>query len=231
VHHDILPEDMGSVRLLWDGETPYGLRCRVHHLGTGATYEMTKEKAERGILHLNNSVAVLFPDAFKGPVPPTRGAYEATWLQPGSGYIPEGEDWALDPIVVHEFVFDGAWFSQVNAIVYDDDDDRMFTINLKLYTPDGAASFEPVSAELTVPDWDTPLGPVEATWNDHNLSEGDISHYSLFYPSGEFGLRLGGDVENGQYVLRWRKKHGAGWRYVDKPHHFEVRDGVLVTDE
>jgi hypothetical protein len=227
VHYEDLPADFGSVRLRWDGATPFGLRCTARHLDTGAVYKMTKAKG--GGFDVEGGVAVLFPDAFSGPVPPRPGRYEATWSTPSSGYVGDDEDPPTDALIIHEFDFAGAWYSVVNAIVQNED--RMFVLNLKLYSPDGRPSDEPVSTELTLPAQMDPLEPVKAPWNDYNVSDGDVPHYSLFYPSNDFGRMVGDQVENGGYTLRWRKRHGIGWRYVDKPHHFEIRDGMLVTDE
>lgn len=229
VHYEVLPEDVGSVRLRWDGGTPFGLRCTARHLDTGAAYKMTKAKG--GGFDVDGGVAVLFPDAFIGPVPPKPGRYEATWSTPASGYFGDDEDPPTDDLIVHEFDFAGAWYSQVIAIHREEEDTRMLVINLKLYTPDGSESPDPVSAELHLPGGGVALGPVAAEWNEHNVHEDDQAHYSLFFPSGSFGMEFGDEVENGEYVLRWRQKHGIGWHYLDKPHHFEISNGVLVTDQ
>lgn len=120
------------------------------------------------------------------------------------------------------------WESTVTGVTRNDRDNRLVTIHLKLDTPGAKQSDEEISAELKPPSKPA-LAPVEARWRDHNLHEGEAPHYSLFFPIA-FPVPRDEPIDNGWYVLKWRQRHGASWRYVTDPHLFEIRNGELMTD-
>jgi hypothetical protein len=123
------------------------------------------------------------------------------------------------------------WESKVVGIVLKDEDNRLITINLQLFTPDGQPADDPVSAELTLPSGAL-RGPAEATWNDRHLQEGEGPHYSLFFPGADFGDDWRSLISNGPYTVVWTKQHGiVDRRVIAGPHEFEIRNGELVTDE
>ncbi len=79
---------------------PIGLKCQVRHVDTDALYEV---KLGSGF-PVEGGVALLFPDAFDGPLPPPTGLFDAIWLELPHSFTGEMED-AWLPIVVDRFTW------------------------------------------------------------------------------------------------------------------------------